>query len=260
MGMGRWVEVDRETHADTQPCCPLGGGTASGPQSPSRAFTSPLGPWGLWWVHPSPGGFAPLDLPILSLSSLCILWVGFLLIWSFRRTTESRDQKVFADKWWWRQFPRHAWKLYGKFRWLERREVYFLLALEAESLESRWRQGPEPSEAWREVSSLASSGFWQLHTPWLVDASLWSFLHLHGVPSSCVSLHHLPSVLVYVHVSSLWGKQSFWVKPSTSIPTWPPCVWVCVWVCVCTQSCLTLSDCMDCGPPVSTGHGIFKQE
>ena len=41
------------------------------------------------------------------------------------------------------------------------------------------------------------------------------------------------------------------------------CVRMCVCVCVClcvlvTQSCLTLCDPMDCSPPGSSVHGIFK--
>ena len=33
---------------------------------------------------------------------------------------------------------------------------------------------------------------------------------------------------------------------------------VCVCVCVCAQSCLTLCDPMDCGPPGSSVHGIYQ--
>ena len=36
------------------------------------------------------------------------------------------------------------------------------------------------------------------------------------------------------------------------------CVCVCVCVCVCTQSCPTLCNLMDCSPPGSSVHGIFK--
>ena len=33
---------------------------------------------------------------------------------------------------------------------------------------------------------------------------------------------------------------------------------MCVCVCVCAQSCLTLCDPMDCGPPGSSVHGIYQ--
>ena len=38
----------------------------------------------------------------------------------------------------------------------------------------------------------------------------------------------------------------------------PICVYVCVCVCSVVQSCLTLYDAMDCSPPGSSVHGIFK--
>ena len=81
-----------------------------------------------------------------------------------------------------------------------------------------------------------------------------------GKPTYIVLKH--PSVFSSVHFSNVISSSFFLYQPSIQslfksfwLPNLPSTVKVKVLV---TQSCLTLSDPMDCGPPGSSVHGILQ--